>query len=223
MPGMNLDSFARTLAVWAIPVLFAITLHEASHGYVARRYGDRTAEMLGRLSLNPIKHIDPIGTVLVPAVMLLIGGFIFGWAKPVPVSMRNLRNPRRDMVIVAAAGPGSNIAMALFWGLLISLVLTIGAGLGSTAQWLIEMGQAGVLINCVLAVFNLLPIPPLDGGRVASGLLPPRMSDRLDAIEPYGIIIVLVLLFVGVLWRVLEPAIYGLATLVYVVTGVGAA
>lgn len=221
MSGMTLQGFAQTLAVWAIPVLFAITLHEAAHGYVARRYGDRTAEMLGRLTLNPIKHIDPIGTVLVPAVMLLVGGFIFGWAKPVPVSTRNLRNPRRDMVIVAAAGPVSNMLMALAWGILMSLVLAFGSAAGTTGQWLFEMGRAGVLINVVLAVFNLLPIPPLDGGRVASGLLPVRISDRLDAIEPYGIFIVLGLLFVG-LWRLLEPAIEGVSLLVYTVTGVTA-
>jgi len=218
MPG--LEEFARKLAVWAIPVLFAITLHEASHGYVARRYGDRTAEMLGRLTLNPVKHIDPIGTVLVPATMLLLTGFIFGWAKPVPVNTRNLRNPRRDMVIVAAAGPLSNVAMALGWGLLMSLTAAFGAGLGSTAQWLFAMGQAGITINAILAVFNLLPIPPLDGGRVASGLLPVRMSDRLDAVEPYGVFIVLGLLFIGVLWPILWPAIEVLQLLVYTVTGV---
>ncbi|CAN5243860.1 site-2 protease family protein [soil metagenome] len=222
MSGMTLQTFAQTLAVWAIPVLFAITLHEASHGYVARRYGDRTAEMLGRVTLNPLKHIDPIGTVLVPAVMLFIGGFIFGWAKPVPVSARNLRNPRRDMVVVAAAGPVSNIAMAIGWGLLMSGVLVSGAADGNTGRWLLEMGRAGVLINAVLAVFNLLPIPPLDGGRVASGLLPVRLSDRLDRIEPYGIVIVLVLLFVGVLWPVLEPVIEAVMLLVYTVTGVPA-
>lgn len=220
MPG--LEEFARKLAVWAIPVLFAITLHEASHGYVARRYGDRTAEMLGRLTLNPIKHIDPVGTVLVPATMLLLTGYIFGWAKPVPVNTRNLRNPRRDMVIVAAAGPLSNVAMALGWGLLMSLTLAFGASLGNTAQWLFAMGQAGVTINAILAVFNLLPIPPLDGGRVASGLLPVRISDRLDAIEPYGVFIVLGLLIVGLLWPLLWPAIEVLQLLVYTVTGVPA-
>ncbi|HUO83336.1 MAG TPA: site-2 protease family protein [Gammaproteobacteria bacterium] len=220
MPG--LEEFARKLAVWAIPVLFAITLHEASHGYVARRYGDRTAEMLGRLTLNPIKHIDPVGTVLVPAAMLLLTGFIFGWAKPVPVNTRNLRNPRRDMVIVAAAGPLSNVVMALGWGLLMSLSLAFGQALGSTAHWLFAMGQAGITINAILAVFNLLPIPPLDGGRVASGLLPVRMSDRLDAIEPYGIFIVLGLLFLGILWPLLLPAIEALQIFVYTVTGVAA-
>ena len=220
MPG--LEEFARKLAVWAIPVLFAITLHEASHGYVARRYGDRTAEMLGRLTLNPIKHIDPVGTVLVPAAMLLLTGFIFGWAKPVPVNTRNLHNPRRDMVIVAAAGPLSNVVMALGWGLLMSLSLAFGQALGSTGHWLFAMGQAGVTINAILAVFNLLPIPPLDGGRVASGLLPVRMSDRLDAIEPYGIFIVLGLLFVGILWPLLLPAIEALQIFVYTVTGVAA-
>lgn len=219
MPATNLEEIARKLAVWAIPLLFAITLHEASHGFVARRYGDRTAEMLGRLTLNPVKHIDPIGTILVPAVMLLLSGFIFGWAKPVPVNTRNLRNPRRDMIIVAAAGPASNMLMALGWGLLISLVLAFGGVLGGAAQWLLQMGEVGVFFNVLLAIFNLLPIPPLDGGRVASGLLPVGLSAKLDAIEPYGIFIVLGLLFVG-LWDVLSPAIGALSSVVFMLTGV---
>lgn len=213
------DDFARKIAVWAIPVLFAITVHEASHGYVARRFGDRTAEMLGRLTLNPIKHIDPIGTVLLPAFMLFVSGYIFGWAKPVPVNARNLRNPRRDMVLVAAAGPAVNLLMALLWGFLMSVSLLVGSSPGNVGRWLFAMGQAGVIINVVLAVFNFLPIPPLDGGRVASGLLPPRLAARLDALEPYGIFIVVGLLFLG-LWSFLLPVVQTLCNLIFAVTSV---
>jgi Zn-dependent protease len=197
-------SLLQILAVAAIPVLFAITVHEVAHGWVARHFGDRTAEMLGRLTLNPVKHIDPLGTLIVPALALMTTGFLFGWAKPVPVAMRNLRNPRRDMVLVAAAGPAVNIVMALFWALFIKLVIALGLE-GMTAQFFLTMGQIGVFINVILAVFNMLPIPPLDGGRVMSGLLPPRASTRLDSIEPYGLIIVLAFIFFA--WGYLRPVI----------------
>jgi Zn-dependent protease len=197
-------SLLQILAVAAIPVLFAITVHEVAHGWVARQFGDRTAEMLGRLTLNPVKHIDPLGTIIVPALALMTTGFLFGWAKPVPVATRNLRNPRRDMVLVAAAGPAVNIVMALFWAFFIKLVLAMGLE-GMTAQFFLAMGQIGVFINVILAVFNMLPIPPLDGGRVMSGLLPPRASTRLDSIEPYGLIIVLAFIFFA--WGYLRPII----------------
>jgi Zn-dependent protease len=198
-------SLLQILAVAVIPVLFAITIHEVAHGWVARHFGDRTAEMLGRLTVNPIKHIDPLGTVIVPALALISTGFLFGWAKPVPVATRNLRNPRRDMILVAAAGPGANILMAIFWAFFTRFTAMSGLE-GMTAQFFLTMGHIGVLINVILAVFNMLPIPPLDGGRVLSGLLPPRASTRLDALEPYGLIIVLAFIFFG--WRYFQPVIF---------------
>jgi len=195
----------QTLAVWALPVLFAITLHEVAHGFAARALGDNTAAMMGRLTLNPIKHIDPVGTILMPALFLLLpGGFLFGWAKPVPVSARNLRHPRRDMALVAAAGPAANLAMAFGWGLLLKVALMQGATEGF---WLglRMMANAGIVINLVLMALNLLPLPPLDGGRVLAGLLPPAWSARLDRIEPYGFIIIIVLLVTGLLGPLLSP------------------
>ncbi|MDE2149953.1 MAG: site-2 protease family protein [Gammaproteobacteria bacterium] len=183
-------SLVQRLAVWALPVLFAVTLHEVAHGWVARSLGDSTASRLGRLSLNPLKHIDPVGTILLPALLLLVGGFLFGWAKPVPVDARNFRHPRRDMAIVAVAGPLANLAMALAWGLLLRYSLLHGADAGT---WLgiRLMASAGVMINVALMVFNLLPLPPLDGGRVVAGLLPAHAAYRYSRIEPYGIMIVL--------------------------------
>jgi len=203
---MNIPTIIYTIAVWAIPVLFAITLHEVAHGWIANKLGDSTARMLGRLTVNPLKHIDPIGTILVPLVMVLLQtGFVFGWAKPVPVNYNNLKNPRKDMAIVAVAGPLANLAMAIFW----ALVFKFGMTLGSTnlGEGIMAMGKAGILINLVLFVFNLLPIPPLDGGRVLSAMLPPALSDVLDRIEPYGFFIVIGLLYFGVLNVILNPVI----------------
>ncbi|NWG87825.1 MAG: site-2 protease family protein [Hydrogenophilaceae bacterium] len=199
---MELNTIQK-IAIFALPVIFAITLHEAAHGYVARMFGDRTAEMMGRISLNPLRHIDPIGTILVPAITIFLGGILFGWAKPVPVNFGNLRHPKRDMLWVAAAGPGANLVMALFWAAMVKFAhLIVGS---DYAQPLALMGMAGVSINAILAALNLLPIPPLDGGRIAVSLLPPRAAYALSRVEPYGLFILLALLFTGLLGALIGP------------------
>lgn len=203
---MDETSAIQRIAIWALPVLLAITVHEVAHGWVALRLGDRTAQMLGRLTLNPIKHIDPVGTLLVPGLLLLIGGFVFGWAKPVPVTWDNLRNPKRDMAIVAAAGPLSNFIMAAMWAILLKVGVSVGASWSWFSQPLVMMAQAGITINLILMVLNLVPIPPLDGGRIAVGMLPGPWAWRLSRIEPYGMFIVLGLLVTGVLsWLMSGP------------------
>ena len=195
----------QTIAIWAIPVLLAITLHEVAHGWVAKQYGDPTAAILDRLSLNPFRHIDPLGTVLVPIVLVVLVGFGFGWAKPVPVNFAQLRNPRRDMIWVAAAGPAANVAMALGW----ALVMKVGLLLLDQSQWvaapLILAGQAGIIINLVLCLVNLIPIPPLDGGRILAGLAPARFTPALEKVEPLGMLIVFGLLALGGLTFILHP------------------
>lgn len=203
----------RTIAIFALPLVFAITLHEAAHGYVAKHFGDLTAYAQGRVSLNPLRHIDLLGTIVVPMVILSLSHFagssiLFGWAKPVPVNFGNLRNPKRDMRWVAAAGPGANMVMALFW----AGTLKLGTLFPGTyySQPMVWMGAAGVIVNVALAVLNLVPLLPLDGGRIAVSLLPPRTAYRYSQMEPYGMMILLVLLFTGVLGYVLWPIISAL-------------
>ncbi len=202
MPTLDL---AQKFAVWVLPVLFAITAHEVAHGWIARQLGDSTAFMLGRLTLNPIKHIDPFGTVLVPAVALFVGGFIIGWARPVPINTRNLRRPRRDMALVALAGPAANLLMGIGWALLARLGLALLDSVAWVALPMIYMGVAGIAINMMLMVLNLLPLPPLDGGRVLVSLLPPRIAMVVERVEPFGLIILIVLLATHVLGAILWP------------------
>ncbi|MDP3583787.1 MAG: site-2 protease family protein [Thiobacillus sp.] len=213
----------QKIAVFALPVIFAITLHEAAHGYVARYFGDMTAAAAGRITVNPIKHIDPVGTILVPLLILvaskLLGGgaLLFGWAKPVPVNFGNLRRPKQDMLWVAAAGPGINFVMAVFWALMIQVGHALGSGFASAPLML--MGAAGVFINVILMALNLIPLPPLDGGRIAVSLLPVRQAIQYSRIEPYGLFILLGLLFTGILGFVLWPLISVFIGLIALVTG----
>jgi Zn-dependent protease len=200
-------SLVQKIIIWAIPVLFAITVHEVAHGWVALKLGDRTAQMLGRLTLNPFKHIDPIGTVLVPGLLLLLGGFVFGWAKPVPVSYQNLHQPKRDMAWVAAAGPAANFIMAIIWAIVAKLGLMLIHADITLGQPMMFMGVAGVLINTMLMMLNLLPIPPLDGSRVLSSWLPGPMAYKFSRIEPYGFFILLGLLYFGILNLILWPLV----------------
>ncbi|MGE8642507.1 MAG: site-2 protease family protein [Achromobacter sp.] len=202
-----MNDIIQTIAVYAIPVIFAITLHEAAHGYVARMFGDPTAYEAGRVSLNPTRHIDPVGTLLVPVVILLASkllgspGMLFGWAKPVPVDFGRLRRPKRDMLWVALAGPAANLLMAILWAFSLRLMLESGM---QESFWF-QMGVAGVNINLVLMALNLLPILPLDGGRIVFSLLPNRLAWQYSKIEPYGLMIVIVLLVTDVLWLLMRP------------------
>jgi Zn-dependent protease len=210
-------NLVQAIAIYALPVIFAITLHEAAHGYVAKHFGDLTAYLEGRVSLNPLRHIDPVGTIAVPLILLAAskffgGGIIFGWAKPVPVNYANLRRPKRDMLWVAAAGPLSNFAMALFWALVAKIALTMPGGY--FALPLAQMGAAGVLVNVIIMVLNLVPLPPLDGGRILVSLLPHRLAYAVSRIEPYGFFILILLLFTGLLGFVLWPAIGAVLVLI---------
>lgn len=222
---MNIQAAMQTIAIAAIPLVFAITIHEAAHGWVASKFGDKTALMLGRVTLNPAKHIDILGTVIVPIAMILIGGFIFGWAKPVPVNWQNLKNPRRDMALVALAGPGANLLMAIFWAIIakLSYMAFSGDSLQTTLKTVLTFvhltAQFGILINIVLMMLNLIPIPPLDGSRVISSLLPVNLADMYERIEPYGIWILLALIFLGALGTILWPPVRFLTLLMKSVFG----
>ena len=203
-------SLIQKIVIYAPPIIFAITVHEAAHGYAARHFGDMTAYKAGRITLNPLKHIDLFGTILLPALTILLGGILFGWAKPVPVDFSRLRNPKKDMLWVAAAGPASNFLMAIFW----VFVLKLSMGAPEAISFpLVAMGKAGISINIVLMVLNLLPLPPLDGGRIAVSLLPMPYALKFAQIERYGFIILIALMFSGVLNKILDPfinAVYAL-------------
>jgi Zn-dependent protease len=196
-------------------VLFAITVHETAHGWMALRLGDKTALMLGRLTLNPLKHIDPVGTILVPGMMLMLSGLMFGWAKPVPITWQNLGNPKRDMVLVAVAGPLANLLMAFLW----AVVIRLGSLLGDFGLALIFMGAVGIFINTLLMALNMLPLPPLDGGRVLTGLLPGPLAWKFSQIEPYGFLILIGLLVTGLLSTILVPIIQLVIAMLAPVTG----
>lgn len=205
----------QKIAIYALPVIFAITVHEAAHGYVARYFGDMTAHLEGRITLNPINHIDPIGTILVPALTMFAGGILFGWAKPVPVDFGRLRNPKRDMLWVAAAGPASNLVMGILWAIIFSFASHAPAAFVTPLAY---MAQAGIMINVVLLVLNLLPLPPLDGGRIAVSLLPNHLAYQFSKLERFGFIILIVLLFTGVLSQIMMPFIKGALWLIGAIT-----
>jgi len=209
---MNFETLIQTIAIAAIPILFAITLHEAAHGYVARYFGDMTAYQQGRISLNPAKHIDPMGTILLPMLTLWLGGILFGWAKPVPVNFSNLRRPKQDMLWVALAGPAANLFMALVWAILAKLAISFQDNY--FASPMLEMAKIGININIVLIALNLLPLPPLDGGRIVVSLLPYRQAYMLSKLEPYGMFILIFLLMTSMLGWLLMPTIAGLEWLI---------
>ncbi|HLR13849.1 MAG TPA: site-2 protease family protein [Burkholderiaceae bacterium] len=198
----------QTITVYALPVLFGITIHEAAHGYVARHFGDPTAWQAGRISLNPIRHVDPVGTIAVPLFLLLTSkllggaGVLFGWAKPVPVNWNKLRNPKRDMLWVALAGPASNMLMAILWAMSASILFRMGM---QNDDFWFRMAIAGIQINLILMALNMLPLPPLDGGRIVFSLLPDQMAAQYAKIEPYGLLILILLMLTGALWLMLQP------------------
>lgn len=199
MIGFGELTLIQKIAVWSMPVIFAITVHEVAHGWAASKLGDQTARMLGRLTLNPIKHIDPIGTIVVPVALLMLGGFVFGWAKAVPVDTRNFKNPARDMAWVAVAGPASNLIMAIAWAIIAKIGFMLQADTPEVGQFMVYSGMAGVSINLILMVLNMLPIPPLDGSRVVSAFLPKKLAWQYNRIESFGFIILVGLMIMGML------------------------
>ena len=218
---MELEHTIRLIALYAIPGIFAITLHEAAHGYAARHFGDLTAYQAGRITLNPIRHIDPMGTIVIPVLILIAsqGKYAFGWAKPVPVNFGQLRNPKRDMLWVAAAGPGANLLMAILWAFVVKAIQGVPANYFTEPVLL--MARGGIIVNAVLMVLNLLPLPPLDGGRIAVSLLPPKLAYRFARVEPFGMIILLLLMLLGVLGKVMWPFIAGFIALLASVFNIG--
>ncbi len=214
---MDLQGIIVYVAVYAIPVVFAITLHEAGHAYAAKYFGDKTAWMMGRTSLNPAKHIDPLGTIVVP-LLTAFTGFLFGWAKPVPVNFENLRDPKRDMLWVAAAGPGANLAMATLWTALAKILLVSGGG-GIAWEFWVRVADAGIKVNLILAILNLLPLLPLDGGRILVSLLPNRLAYQYSRLEPFGMVILLLLMFSGVLSGLIGPVYKAMLGGVYALLG----
>lgn len=215
----EISEFMQKVAIYALPILLAITVHEAAHGWVANKLGDDTATRLGRVTLNPFKHIDPVGTIIVPLILVYIGGFLFGWAKPVPVRFDRLNQPKRDMALVAAAGPGANLIMALLWGMALKLSFLLINSWPWVGVPLQAMAQIGILVNLLLMVLNLLPLPPLDGGRVMAGLLPDRLSRSYSRIEPFGLFILLALLATGMLSALLTPILAVVSGFVSLVLG----
>lgn len=215
-------SLIQSITVWVIPVLFAITLHEAAHAGIAYLCGDSTAKLLGRLSMNPLKHIDLIGTIIFPLTVALLSNFqfIFGWAKPVPINWNQLRRPRLDMALVALAGPGANLVMALLWALCLKVGAWLHATNASVSLFMILSGQAGIVINIVLGFLNLTPIPPLDGSRVIHSLLPPKLAYYYSKIEPFGFFILLILLITGILGWLLRPLLMGAVQFIYYLLGI---
>ena len=204
---MDEFSLIQKIIIWGVPVIFAITVHEVAHGWVALQFGDRTAQMMGRLTLNPIKHIDPLGTIIIPGVLLMAGGFIFGWAKPVPVTYQNLRKPKTDMAWVALAGPASNLLMAVLWAVVAKIGLMVFSSGFAMGEAMIYMAVAGIMINAMLMTLNLLPLPPLDGGRILVSLLPGPLAWQVGRLEPYGFFILVGLLYFGILTMILWPII----------------
>jgi len=211
----------RSILIWGPPLILGITLHEAAHGYVAKHFGDTTAYMLGRVTLNPIKHIDPVGTILLPLALGFFSNwhFVFGYAKPVPVNFNNLRDPKRDMLWVAATGPGSNIVQMLLWAVAAWLIVRFVPSPGDATQSWVDVAAAGMRVNVVLAILNMLPLLPLDGGRVVTSLLPNRLAYQYSRLEPYGMLLLIVLMVTGVLGRVLMPLVGISLSLVYTMFG----